>query len=98
MRKIYFSEDEISTVAVCAGSGGSVLGGQRLDLFITGEMSHHEVLEAVHQNKTTVILCEHTNTERGYLEKLRDDLREVLKTKTIDIFTSKADEDPLRIV
>ncbi|XP_074599500.1 NIF3-like protein 1 isoform X2 [Brevipalpus obovatus] len=91
-------DDLLKTVAVCAGSGASVLGGQKVDLLITGEMSHHEVLEAVNQNKTSVILCEHTNTERGYLEKLRGDLRTALNSKTIDIFESKSDEDPLRIV
>lgn len=88
----------LKTVAVCAGSGASVLGGQKVDLLITGEMSHHEVLEAVNENKTSVILCEHTNTERGYLEKLRGDLRTALNSRIIDIFESKSDEDPLRIV
>ena len=34
----------VSSVAVCAGSGSSVLNGVAADLFVTGEMSHHEVL------------------------------------------------------
>ena len=33
----------VSTVAVCAGSGASVLRGVKADLYVTGEMSHHEV-------------------------------------------------------
>ena len=34
----------VSSVAVCAGSGSSILLGVAADLFVTGEMSHHEVL------------------------------------------------------
>ena len=36
-------DSPVRTVAVCAGSGGSVLAGQQADLLLTGEMSHHEV-------------------------------------------------------
>uniref|UniRef100_A0A182SMY5 NIF3-like protein 1 n=1 Tax=Anopheles maculatus TaxID=74869 RepID=A0A182SMY5_9DIPT len=32
----------IRTYAVCAGSGASVLKGVQADMYITGEMSHHE--------------------------------------------------------
>ena len=58
---------DVKSVAICAGSGASVLGDSAVDLFLTGEMSHHEVLAALAQG-TAVILCEHTNTERGYLK------------------------------
>ena len=61
---------QVSSIAVCAGSGSSVLKGVEADVYITGEMSHHEVLDAV-SCRRTVILCEHSNTERGYLLKLR---------------------------
>ena len=36
-------ELSVSSVAVCAGSGSSVLRGSKADLWLTGEMSHHEV-------------------------------------------------------
>jgi putative NIF3 family GTP cyclohydrolase 1 type 2 len=42
---------EIKSVAVCAGSGASLLLGVQADLYLTGEMSHHEVLSAVTDNK-----------------------------------------------
>lgn len=32
----YFPESSVCTVAVCAGSGASVLNGVRADLYITG--------------------------------------------------------------
>ena len=47
----YFHITKVSSIAVCAGSGGSVLNtplGRKADLWITGEMSHHEVLDAHH--------------------------------------------------
>ena len=30
----------IRTVAICAGSGGSMLLGQEADVYLTGEMTH----------------------------------------------------------
>lgn len=38
--------DKIQTVAICAGSGESVLSGVKADLYLTGEMSHHYLLAA----------------------------------------------------
>ncbi|XP_069135326.1 NIF3-like protein 1 [Argopecten irradians] len=89
-------EPQVSSVAVCAGSGGSVLRNVPASLYVTGEMSHHEVLQAVY-NGTSVILCDHSNTERGYLHMLRQELNKLFKEK-IDIVISKTDRDPLEIV
>jgi len=84
---------EVQSVAVCAGSGGSVLLGVKADLLLTGEMSHHEVLDAVHAG-SSVILCHHSNTERGYFVSLRDKLTSLLGP-SVDIFISETDKDPL---
>ncbi|CAB3363243.1 Hypothetical predicted protein [Cloeon dipterum] len=70
----------VSTVALCAGSGSSVLSGVQADLLLTGEMSHHEVLDAVHSGKS-VILTWHSNSERGYLRSLQDDLSKLFNTE-----------------
>ncbi|KAI9098185.1 GTP cyclohydrolase 1 type 2/Nif3 [Phlyctochytrium arcticum] len=92
---------KISTVGICAGSGASILGGLKTDLYFTGEMSHHEVLAAVADN-ACVILCEHTNTERGFLsDVLQDKLTELLKEEggsAVDVVVSQIDCDPLRVV
>jgi dinuclear metal center YbgI/SA1388 family protein len=91
---------EIKTIAICAGSGNSVIGGTRADLYFTGEMSHHDVLAAV-AHDTSVILCEHTNTERGYLEKvLKPRLSELFEEEgfQVEIVCSQVDADPLVIV
>jgi putative NIF3 family GTP cyclohydrolase 1 type 2 len=88
----------IRTIAVCAGSGGSILSAVKADLYLTGEMSHHEVLAAV-DNGTCVILCEHSNTERGYLtDVLKPRLDQLLNFDGIDVVVSKVDRDPLLIV
>ncbi|OWF56642.1 NIF3-like protein 1 isoform X2 [Mizuhopecten yessoensis] len=89
-------ESLVSSVAVCAGSGSSVLRNVPVSLYVTGEMSHHEVLHAVHSG-TSVILCDHSNTERGYLSVLKQELNKLFKGK-IDIVISSQDRDPLEIV
>ena len=81
---------------MCAGSGSSVLRHVSADLYVTGEMSHHEVLDAVH-NGHSVILCDHSNTERGYLTVLREKLLQIFDGR-IEILISKQDKDPLDIV
>jgi len=89
----------IRRVAVCAGSGASVLNGVSADVYLTGEMSHHEVLKAV-ADGTHVILCEHSNTERGFLEDdLKGKLVELLQSDGVEeILVSQRDRDPLRIL
>ncbi|GIX84916.1 NIF3-like protein 1 [Caerostris extrusa] len=92
-------DTEISTVAVCAGSGASLLKGVPADLYITGEMSHHDLLDAIHK-KTSVILCEHSNSERGYLVNLASELQHKLHSVHPDckFIVSKIDKDPVSIV
>ena len=87
-------ETQISTVALCAGSGASILQGISADIFLTGEMSHHEVLDAV-ANKTSVILCEHSNTERGYLKELAAKLIQDINDNTVKVKISTKDHDPI---
>ncbi|XP_069100385.1 NIF3-like protein 1 isoform X1 [Pleurodeles waltl] len=89
--------DSLVTIgAVCAGSGSSVLQGVDADLYLTGEMSHHEVLDAVARG-TSVVLCEHSNTERGFLLELKDTLAAHLENK-VQVVVSKKDRDPLEVV
>lgn len=94
----------VSSVAICAGSGSSVLGPVTADVYLTGEMGHHDVLAALAKN-TSVILCEHTNTERGYLSAvLQPALTKALENDTseegepIQVLVSKFDKDPLVII
>lgn len=58
-------------------------------------MSHHDVLDAA-ANGISVILCEHSNTERGFLSDLRDMLATHLLNK-VSILVSEKDRDPLQV-
>uniref|UniRef100_A0A8C6N145 NIF3-like protein 1 n=1 Tax=Mus spicilegus TaxID=10103 RepID=A0A8C6N145_MUSSI len=89
-------ESQVKVVALCAGSGGSVLQGVEADLYLTGEMSHHDVLDAASKG-INVILCEHSNTERGFLSELQEMLGVHFENK-INIILSETDRDPLRVV
>jgi dinuclear metal center YbgI/SA1388 family protein len=86
----------IRRVAVCAGAGGAVfekLSGY--DLYVTGEMRHHDVRERA-ASGVSVILCEHTHTERGFLPVFAQRLRIALPGVTFEV--SSCDRDPLSIV
>lgn len=87
----------VHRVAVCAGSGGSVLRACKdADVWVTGELGHHEVLAAVAQG-TSVVLANHTNTERRYFRSLFAPLlREQLPELTV--YVSEQDHDPLHTI
>ncbi|KAF8640817.1 hypothetical protein AX17_000466 [Amanita inopinata Kibby_2008] len=95
----------IRTVAICAGSGGSMLKGKQADVYFTGEMTHHDVLAAVSAG-IHVMLCGHTNTERGYLPvlaaKLRSELDQDIQheegLKVEGILVSGKDKQPTKVV
>uniref|UniRef100_A0A8C5Q8G1 NIF3-like protein 1 n=1 Tax=Leptobrachium leishanense TaxID=445787 RepID=A0A8C5Q8G1_9ANUR len=89
-------DSPVSSVAVCAGSGSSVLSGVSADLYLTGEMSHHDVLDAVAEGRS-VILSEHSNSERGFLKDLRGKIAERLEGK-VQVTVSQSDRDPLEVV
>lgn len=90
-------DSPISKFGVCAGSGASVLAAIKvpIGLFITGELSHHEALDAIQRN-INVVTLNHSNSERGYLKKFKTILADLLKNDKIDIVVSSADEDPLK--
>ena len=83
-------------IGLCAGAGGSLLDAalaQECDLFLTGELRHHDVL-AAQSRGCAVVLAGHTNTERGYLKVLRRRLSIALPEAAITV--SKKDADPLK--
>jgi len=62
---------QVRRVGLCAGAGGSLLADAgEIDAFLTGEMRHHDVLEAVSRG-VSVLLAGHTQTERPYLATYR---------------------------
>lgn len=93
----------IKRIAICAGSGSSVLNGVEADLFLSGEMGHHDVLSSVARG-TNVILTEHSNSERGYLQAVLKPTLEALLNADCDqqprvqVVVSSVDADPLLVV
>lgn len=86
----------VKTIALCAGAGVETLRGIKVDCYLTGEMKHHDVLAAV-QNGTGVVLCGHTETERGFLPILGKTLK-TLCGSDIRFLISKTDRAPLKVL
>jgi putative NIF3 family GTP cyclohydrolase 1 type 2 len=87
----------IKRAAVCAGAGGSFLDdamAAKADLYVTGEMRHHDALRAVKAGM--VVVCTlHSNSERAVLKRLRDRLIQKLPSLQVQIATQ--DRDPFAI-
>ncbi|MSR41322.1 MAG: Nif3-like dinuclear metal center hexameric protein [Phycisphaerales bacterium] len=89
-------------VAVCAGSGGSLLDAvvaSGASLFLTGEMSHHETILA-RARGVEILLAGHTNTERGFLPVYAEQIRAASAARglSFDVCVSTADRESLRLV
>lgn len=89
-----WGQREIAHVAVCPGAGGSLFEGlEGVDLLLTGEMRHHDVLAHAGAG-AAVVLAEHTNTERGYLPRLAERITAAIRG--VEVTVSEVDADPLQ--
>lgn len=82
------------TIGVVPGSGSSLKDlalVEGCEVFVTGEMTHHEIL-AARQAGMSILLAGHSNTERGYLKRLAGRLEEMLGDG-VDIRVSDLDRD-----
>jgi len=87
----------IARIALCAGAGGSLFERvHEADLFVTGEMRHHDVLAKLRAG-SSVILSEHSHTERGYLPEFGRRLQDLAEGQ-LEVLVSERDRDPLRTV
>ena len=88
------SNRTVRTAAVCAGSCGKIINtiiAQQADLYVTGELKHHQALAAAEAGLTCLCLS-HSVSERFILKKIKRQLQKRLKGVTITI--SKQDKDP----
>lgn len=85
----------IKRVACCAGAGHDAIKDANADVFVTGEMKHHDVLDAQSRG-VMVVLSEHTHTERGYLPVFKRRLLKALPNP-VEIHIAKLDRDPLEL-
>jgi dinuclear metal center YbgI/SA1388 family protein len=87
-------KEEVSTAAVCAGSCGSILNkviAHGCDIYITGELKHHDALVA--QEAGLLCLClSHSFSERFILKELRDKIGG--DCGDVPLRLSTADKDP----
>ncbi|CCG84282.1 protein of unknown function [Taphrina deformans PYCC 5710] len=90
-------DEMIHTIALCAGSGGSVLKGLAADLIFTGELSHHEQLAFVEAG-SHVVLCGHSNTERPFLPSMKRQIEDLCKEEHVQVVVSAADASPFETV
>lgn len=93
----------ITSIGICAGSGGSILSGLEVDMLFTGELSHHEALAAIEQGKV-VVTTFHSNTERAYLkQRMINILKHHINDEKssigdYDLAVSEVDRDPFEAV
>ena len=88
----------VARVAVGAGSCGGMWSdavSAGADVFVTGEMRHHDALAAAAAG-LTVICVGHTNSERPALPHVARRLRKALPG--VEVFVSHVDHDPLVVV
>ena len=84
----------VKTAAVCAGTCGKIVNtvmAAGADLYLTGEMKHHEALAAQEAGLTCICLS-HTVSERFILKKVARQLKS--RMKPVNVKISKADADP----
>lgn len=86
----------IRTAAVCAGSCGKIISSiiaAKADLYLTGELKHHQALAAQEAGLTCICLS-HTVSERFILKKFAKQLQKQIGQITIKI--SRKDADPFK--
>jgi dinuclear metal center YbgI/SA1388 family protein len=87
----------LRSVALCAGAGGAVFErATGFDLILSGELRHHDVL-ALNAAGTSVVLCDHTNTERGYLPRFAQRLTKASE-QALEVLVSEVDREALVVV
>jgi dinuclear metal center YbgI/SA1388 family protein len=87
----------VTRVAACAGACGDLLDDamrQKAELYLTGEMRHHDAIKAARAG-LTVVCTLHSNSERVTLRRLKSRLEEALPGLAVHL--TRADRDPFAI-
>jgi dinuclear metal center YbgI/SA1388 family protein len=88
----------VERAACCAGACGNLLDDairQNADLYLTGEMRHHDALKAAAAGMTVVCTL-HSHSERKVLPRLADRLRALLPD--LQTHLSRRDADPFSML
>ncbi len=76
LRMVRTDKQKIKTIALCTGSGGSLLSKalqKKADLLITGDIKHHEALKAKEMG-LNIIDIEHFYTEKFFVPAIAEQL------------------------
>lgn len=89
----------VGVLAVGAGSGQGLLNNTIADFIITGELTHHDILHETHRG-TSVLITDHSNTERGFINVFKKRFNEALlkKNEQVEILVSEFDHDPIQYI
>jgi dinuclear metal center YbgI/SA1388 family protein len=92
----------ISRVAVCTGSGGSLIGkvlAAGADAFVTGDMKYHDG-KLAEESGLAIIDIGHFASEKLVLEPLSAFLKARSGTERteLEVFISKSERDPFRVI
>jgi dinuclear metal center YbgI/SA1388 family protein len=88
----------VSRAACCAGACGDMLDDAihgEAELYLTGEMRHHDAIKAANAGMTVVCTL-HSNSERAVLKRLEERLMNALPG--LVVVRSRMDRDPFQIV
>jgi dinuclear metal center YbgI/SA1388 family protein len=92
----------VTRLAVCAGSGGSLIGkvlGAGADAFVTGDMKYHDG-KLAEESGLAIIDIGHFASEKLVLEPLSLFLkaRACAEQTGIEVFIAKSERDPFRVI
>ena len=91
------TDGDARRAAACAGACGDLLNDaitQKADVYLTGEMRHHDALKAAARGMTVVCTL-HSNSERAVLKRLKRRLEERLPQ--LPVILSRKDRDPFQV-
>jgi dinuclear metal center YbgI/SA1388 family protein len=92
----------VTRVAVCTGSGGSLMGkvlASGAEVFITGDLKYHDARLA-EESGLAVIDIGHFASEKLVLEPFGDFLRSKAKSEgaELEVFVSRSEIDPFKVI
>jgi dinuclear metal center YbgI/SA1388 family protein len=90
-------EGKVTRAAVCAGAGRGLLDdamAKGAELYLTGELPHHDALRAARAGMT-VVCALHSNSERAALRSLKERLKGAVPGIVVRV--SDADRDPFTV-
>lgn len=90
----------VQSVAVCTGSGGSLVDdfiNSGADVFVTGDVKYHEARIA-EQNSKAIVDVGHFASEHIAIDLLYEQLSPVFKSAGVDFMKYQKEKDPFTIV